>query len=78
MSVNIRTYATYGIYDEDTASCLEVGDTLISITYLDENYEEVTLKKVEISNINEEILTIETEDYSEIEICIDNIVEWEH
>ena len=76
--MNISVWATYNIYDEDTASCLEVGDTLLSITYVDENYEEVTVKNVQISNINEEILTIETEDYSEIEICIDNIVEWEH
>ena len=76
--MNIRTYATYSIYDEDTASCIEEGDMLTSITYLDENYEEVTVKNIQITNINEEILTIELEDYSEVAICIDNIIEWEH
>ena len=75
--MNISVWATYNIYDEDTASCFEVGDIISLITYIDEDYEEITVKNAEISNINEEMLTIELEDESEVEICIDNIIKLE-
>lgn len=72
----IQSYCNYGIYNEDTSQCLEEGDDVDRISYLD-NGERVTLENVQIKDINKDEITVETEDYDEITITIEEIEDWD-
>lgn len=72
----IHSYCNYGIYNEDTAQCLEEGDDVDRITYWD-NEKKITLEDVQITDIREDEISIETEDYDEITIPIEEIEDWD-
>lgn len=72
----VKSYCNYGIYDEDTSHCLEVDDCVDSLKFYDgERF--ITIENVRIKEIKKDKITIETEDYDEIEIYIEDIVRWQ-
>lgn len=72
----IFSYCNYGICNEDTSQCLEEGDTVDRISYFD-GEKRVVLENVQIKDINDSEITIETDDYEEIAIAIEDIEEWD-
>ena len=54
----VRTYCTYGLYDEDSASSLEEGDGCERFIYWDDG-EKVTLENVKINDIYKDKVVIE-------------------
>ncbi len=72
----IHSYCNYGIYNEDTSQCLEEGDSIDRLSYWD-NGKRITLENVQIKDINKEEITIETEDYDEIIIPIEEMEDWD-
>lgn len=72
----IHSYCNYGIYNEDTSQCLEEENDVDRISYWD-NGCRVTLEDVRIKDINKDEITIETEDFEEITIPIEEIEDWD-
>ena len=72
----IHSYCIYGIYNEDTAQVLEPGDSVDRLSYRD-NGKKITLEDVQINDINKDEIMIETEDYEEITIPIEEIEDWD-
>lgn len=72
----IQSYCTYGIFNEQTDQCLEEGDYIDRLTYLD-NGNEVILEDAIIDFISKEEIEISTEDYEGITIPIEKIVDWD-
>ena len=73
--MSVKTYCTYGLYDEDSASNLAEGDFCATFTYW-KNGEQITLRNVKINDIYKDRVVIELEDYEEVTIQVDDIVEW--
>lgn len=72
----VKTYCTYGLYDEDSANSLEEGDSCERFTYWD-NVKKVTLEDVTINDIYENRVVIKINNFEEITIQIENIIDWE-
>ena len=72
----IHSYCIYGIYNEDIAQVLEPGDSVDRLSYRD-NGKKITLEDVQINDINKDEIMIETEDYEEITIPIEEIEDWD-
>ena len=72
----IQSYCNYGIYNEDTSQCMEDGDCVDSLTYCDgEKF--VTVEDVRIVKITKDKIMVETDDFEEIEISIEDIDNWD-
>lgn len=74
--MQISTFCRWYLHDEDTCSVLEGGDCVDKFSYMDDGHK-VTLENVKINDISEDTVTIETEDWEEITVDVDDIVEWE-
>lgn len=72
----IKSYCNYGIYNEDTSQCLEPEDNVDHLSYWDDGHK-ITLENVIIKSINKDEIEIETEDYEEITIPIEEIEDWD-
>lgn len=72
----IRSYCNYGIYNEDTSQCLEEGDSVDCLSYWDSG-NRITVENVLINDISKDEITIETDDYEEITIPIEEIEDWD-
>ncbi len=72
----IRSYCNYGIYNEDTSQCLEEGDSVDRLSYWDSG-NRITVENVLINDISKDEITIETDDYEEITIPIEEIEDWD-
>lgn len=72
----IHSYCNYGIYNDDTYQYLEGGDDVNRLSYWD-NGNRVTIEDVQIKDINKDEITVETEDYDEITIPIEEIEDWD-
>lgn len=68
----IRTYCNYGIYDEDTAQCIEVGDSLDKISYFDDS-KLIILEDVYVNDITKDEIELNLSDGSTTTIRIENI-----
>ena len=73
----VKTYCTYGLYDEDSANSLEEGECCERFTYWDKDIGRVTLENVKINSISKNEVTIELEDYTQIDIKVTDIIDWE-
>lgn len=71
----VKSYCNYGIYNENTALSLEVGDSVDTLTYWKAN-SRATLIDVRVINITKYEIIVETEDFDEIEIPIKKIEDW--
>lgn len=74
--MQINTFCRWYLHDEDSCSVLEEGDCVDKFSYMD-TWNAVTLENVKINNIDENTVTIETEDWEEITVDVDDILEWE-
>lgn len=74
--MQISTFCNWYLHDEDSCSVLEEGDVVDKFSYMD-NWNTVTLENIKINDICQNTIMIETEDYEEITIDVDDIVEWE-
>lgn len=72
----VKTYCTYGLYDEDNCNSLEEGDSCERFTYWS-NEKQVTLEDIEINDIYKDRVVVELEDGEEITIQVDDIIDWE-
>ena len=73
--MSVKTYCTYGLYDEDNASNLAEGDFCSIFTYW-HNGEQISVRNVKINDIYKDRVVIELEDGEEATIQVDDIVEW--
>lgn len=74
--IHSYSYCNYGICNEDTSQYLEAEDRVDRLSYWD-NGNRVILENIQITDINRDEITIETEDYGEITIPIEEIEDWE-
>ena len=74
----VSVYTRHYLYDEDNCHSVEAGDSLESITYINDNGEEVTLKDIQISSIGVKAIMLEDSDYTEYMIYIEDIVSFEY
>lgn len=74
--MQISTFCRWYLYDEDNYGVLEEGDCADKFSYMD-TWNTVTLEDVTIKDISENTVTIETKDWEEITVDVDDIVEWE-
>lgn len=72
----IKTCCNWGLYNEDNGDCLEVGDYCDRFLYYD-NGKGVVLENVNIQDIREKEVTLELDDYEEITIDIEDVIDWE-
>ena len=72
-----EVYTIYGLYNDDTMERIEEGDHLKQITFYNSDCEETKLKKIKISDIYDNRIIVETSDYDEVTIDIDDIIDWE-
>lgn len=70
----VKSYCTYGIYNEETSESVEEGENLNEISYWDDGHLK-TLEDVHVSKINADEITLELPD-SEITIKISDIEVW--
>ena len=71
----VKTYCNYGLYDEDSANTLEAGDSCERFTYWNDGIQ-VTIKNITICDIYEDRIVVELEDYEEVTIQVDDIIDW--
>lgn len=74
--MQVSTFCRWYLYDEDNCSVLEEGDCVDKFSYMD-TWNAVTLENVKINDICENTVTVETEDWEEITIDVEDIIEWE-
>lgn len=72
----IFSYCNYGICNDDTSQCLEEWDTIDRLSYFDDE-KRIVLENVQVKDIDENEITIETEYYEEITIAIEDVEEWD-
>ena len=72
----ISIFNTYKLYNENTGQVLEEGDQIDNFSYYD-NKHKITLKDIQIININENEITIELDEIDQIIINIKDIIEWD-
>lgn len=72
----VKTYCNYGLCDEDSANTLEEGDSCERFTYWNDGIQ-VTIKNITICDIYEDKIVVELEDYEEVTIQVDDIIDWE-
>lgn len=70
----VKSYCTYGMYNEDTSECVEQGENLNMLSYWSNGYL-ITLEDVHVSKISKDEVTLELLD-SELTINITDIEEW--
>lgn len=71
----VKTYCNYGLFDEDSANTLEYGDSCERFTYWNDGIQ-VTIKNITICDIYEDRIVVELEDYEEVTIQVDDIIDW--
>ena len=72
----VKTHCNWELYEEDNYNCLKVGDFCEVFSYYD-NGHTCTLENITIQDIREKEVTLELEDYDEITINIEDIIDWE-
>ena len=71
----IHSYYNYIICNEYTSQCLKKGEDVNRLSYWD-NGNRVTVEAVQIKDINKDEIMVETKDYDEITIPIEEIEDW--
>lgn len=72
----IKTYCDWGLYNEDNGDCLKAGDNCDRFSYWDDG-KRVTLENIAIQDIRKNEVTLELEDYEEVTINIEDVIDWE-
>ena len=72
----IKTFCDYKLFNEDTSQILKEGDWIDNFSYYD-NKHKITLKNIQIININENDITIELNRINQTIIHIKDIIEWD-
>ena len=72
----IKTFCDYKLFNEGTSQILKEGDWTDNFSYYD-NKHKITLKDIQIININENDITIELNGINQIIINIKDIIEWD-
>ncbi|MDO5293339.1 MAG: hypothetical protein Q4F05_11375 [bacterium] len=71
-----QSYCNYGVYNPDTAKCMEEGESFDWLTF----WEDGTLRKltdVYIETITEDYIEIQLEDYDYKLIEISDVEDWD-
>lgn len=72
----IKVYCNRGLYDDETSHCLTEGDICDSLSYWN-NGVKITKNNVLIKCIiNDDEIIIELDDYQELLLNVDDIIEW--
>lgn len=72
----IKTFCDYKLFNEGTSQILKEGDWIDNFSYYD-NKHKITLKDIQIININENDITIELNGINQTIIHIKDIIEWD-